>query len=85
MLHTTMFLGYVCYRLGTYFHLFVGIGPWEVVEHVNGLCFRGIYESGLWKDDLLGSALLPINFVASERQVRIQFNLKSLLVTNCSS
>ena len=29
MLHTTMFLGYVCNRLGTYFHLLVGIGALE--------------------------------------------------------
>ena len=29
MLHTTMFLGYVCNRLGTYFHFLVGIGALE--------------------------------------------------------
>ena len=29
MLHTTMFHGYVCNRLGTYFHLLVGIGALE--------------------------------------------------------
>ena len=29
MLHTTMFLGYVCNRLGTYFHLPVWIGALE--------------------------------------------------------
>ena len=54
MLHTTMFLGYVCNRLGTYFHLLVGIGA---LEHVNGWCFRGIYKGGLWEDDLHVSAL----------------------------
>ena len=33
MLHTTMFLGYVCNRLGTYFHLLVGIGALESIVY----------------------------------------------------
>ena len=61
MLHTTMFLGYVCNRLGTYFHLLVGYGPWRVVEHGNGWCFRGIYKGGLWEDDLHVSALKRVS------------------------
>ena len=56
MLHTTMFLGYVCNRLGTYFHLLVGTGVLERSEHENGWCFRGIYKGGLWEDDLHVSA-----------------------------
>ena len=27
------------------------------MEHVNGWCFRGIYNGGLWEDDLHVSAL----------------------------
>ena len=61
MLHTTMFLDYVCNRLGTYFHLLVGIGPWRVVEHMNGWCFRGIYKGGLWENDLHVSALKRVS------------------------
>ena len=53
MLHTTMFLGYVWNVLS-----FAGrdMGPWRVVEHVNGWCFRGIYKGGLWENDLHVSA-----------------------------
>ena len=40
MLHTTMFLGYACNRLGTYFNLLVWIGAL-------GSC--GIYKGGLYK------------------------------------
>ena len=28
------------------------------MEHVNGLCFRGIYKGGLWENDLHVSARL---------------------------
>ena len=55
MLHTTMFLGYVCNRLGTYFHLLVGIGTL-------GSCgTRGIYKGGLWEDDLHVSVLKRVS------------------------
>ena len=29
-----------------------GYEPWGVVKHVNGWCYRGIYNGGLWNDDL---------------------------------
>ena len=47
IMHTTMFLGYACKRLGTYFNLLVWIGTWRVVEHVNDWCFHDIYKGGL--------------------------------------
>ena len=28
------------------------------MEHVNGWCFRGIYNGGLWEEDLHASARL---------------------------
>ena len=34
-----------------------GQGPQRFVEHVNGWCFRGIYNGGLWENDLHVSAL----------------------------
>ena len=61
MLHTTMFLGYVCNRLGTYFHLLVRIGALESCGTGNGWCFRGIYKGGLWEDDLHVSALKRVS------------------------
>ena len=60
MLHTTMFFGYACNRLGTFFNLLVWIGPWRVVEHVNDWCFRDIYEGGLCGDDLYVSVPMMI-------------------------
>ena len=61
MLHTTMFLGYVCNRLGTYFHLLVGIGALESCGTREWLCFRGIYKGGLWEDDLHVSVLKRVS------------------------
>ena len=67
MLHTTMFLGYACNRLGTYFNLLVWIGPWRIVEHVNDWCFRDIYKGGLWEDDLhVCARLIYIERIAAE-------------------
>ena len=41
-----------------YVTLLVGIGAFEtVVERVNGWCFRGIYNRGLWDADLHVSVL----------------------------
>ena len=31
------------------------------MEHVNGLCFRGIYKGGLWENDLHVSALKRVS------------------------
>ena len=63
MLHTTMFLGYVCNRLGTYFHLLVGIGALEScgTREWLGWCFRGIYKGDLWENDLHVSALKRVS------------------------
>ena len=57
MLHATMFLGYVCNMLGTYFHLLVGIGALESFG-TREWCFRGIYmyKGDLWENDLHVSA-----------------------------
>ena len=38
------------------FICWLGQGPWRVVEHVNGWCFRGIYKGGLWENNLHVSA-----------------------------
>ena len=47
-----MFLSYTCIGFGTYFNLLVRIGTVRVPKHVNGWCFRGIYNGSLWEEDL---------------------------------
>ena len=61
MLHTTMFLGYVCNRLGTYFHLLVGIGALESCGTREWLVFSWYYNGGLWENDLHVSALKRVS------------------------
>ena len=51
MLHTTMLFGYTCIEFGTYFNLLVETAL-ESCETRERLCFRGIYNGGLWEDDL---------------------------------
>ena len=52
-----MFHGYTCIGFGTYFNLLVGIGALESCETRERLCFQGIYNGGLWEEDLHYSAL----------------------------
>ena len=52
MLNTTMFLGYACNRLGTYFNLLVWLGALENCGTLECLVFSYHYKCGLWEDDL---------------------------------
>ena len=61
MLYSTMFLDNTCVALGTHFNLLEELEPWRVVEHVNGWCCRGIYNGGIWENDLYVSAQVKLS------------------------
>ena len=57
------------------------------MKHVSGGCFRGIYNEGLWEDDLNASALhtvdigFMVNVVIGSRTVPIYFYQKETIQT----